>query len=542
MRPPPWLNDPTSLVIIDWSWWLNRAMHGPSGPEGMLPLVVGWLCQLLAYEPAHLAIALDSPGETWRHAKRHPTDPAWRYKADRPPKPPSFAYSSSTATRIAELHGIPCLWADAYEADDVIATLCARARDAGYRVWIATADKDIHELVEEDARSGLIVGTWNPFEGDLWTWRGPAAVREEYGVEPSQISDWLAIAGDKSDGVPGIGNDIGPTKAAAILAEHGTLAAALEAPVWSSTKTAEIEAEIKSLGKALAAKAKTQRGAVPSGTDWAAGQSEWAEIKVKREGLMLAKRVAGWHLTLKANAALALFSRELTALDCDAPFDAPWEDLPLGGYQVEELRNLYSKLGYARKAAEVPRREKRAPWRIPWTMDGGAPAPRRIDGDEAGRDERRGGEAVGHRRQALSPVLDVEPRVADEDSPPRAPVEQADAAQVGRVVGEPVGAPAAREQVRRTRESGVPALSPGAEDVPASRSPGDHPILTAPVTPPTDWADVEARLARRMVERAITSLGKKYAIEDLEGRKKFPRITAELRAELLAKLRGERAA
>jgi 5'-3' exonuclease len=358
-------------------------MHGEHGIDGMLPLMVGWLTQILAHEPAHLAIALDSPGETWRHRLRHPLDEAWRYKADRPPKPPEFTSIAKTATRIAELHAIPMLWADGYEADDLLATATARARDVGYRVWIATADKDLHHLVEDMEVPGrrernLVVGTWTPFERDTWVWRGPQAVREAYGVDPAQIPDWLAISGDKSDGVPGIGQGIGGTRAAAILARYPTLAEALAAPVWSSTKVAEVEADIKRLAKEIK---KGGDAAIP--------------LVVEREALMEAKRVEGWRLTLKAHEQLALFSRELTALDCDAPIDMPWEELPVGGFEVEELRALYTRHGFTKKAAEVPAFRKRAPWRLPWAAEE-RPRPQKGARSDAGSvEELRGADGSG---------------------------------------------------------------------------------------------------------------------------------------------------
>lgn len=349
MSPPPWLNDPSALVLVDWSWWCNRAFHGPSGLDGMLPLLVGWLTgSLLSWEPAHLALALDSPGETWRHAKRHPTDPDWRYKGQRPAKPEAFHEISAVATKLAEMHGIPCLWCDATEADDIIATATARARAAGYRVWIASADKDLHHLVEDEVRM------WNPFPRDGWETREPADVRAAFGVEPAQIADWLAIVGDASDGVPGVGQGLGPTRAAAILGRYGTLAEALAAPVWTSTKFAEIDREIDDLAKLA------KKKPIP----W-----EWGPIPERREALKVDRQIERWRLTLSAHRELATFSRELTALDCDAPLDMPWEDLPLGGYDVEAIRAWYTRHGMSRKAAEVPLRTKRAPWRLPWRSE-----------------------------------------------------------------------------------------------------------------------------------------------------------------------------
>ena len=77
----------------------------------------------------------------------------------------------------------------------------------------------------------------------------------------------------------------------------------------------------------------------------------------------------------------------------------------------------------------------------------------------------------------------------------------------------------------------------------------DPPALTAPRTGPgeEELARQEEALARTTVERALRSnmgpLGIRYAVEDVESRRKFPRLTDDVRAELLAALRkGEVAA
>jgi DNA polymerase-1 len=487
---PPWVGDPSALVLLDWSWWTNRAFHGQQGLDGMLPCLVGWLVQLLAWEPAHLALCLDSPGETRRHRKRHPADPDWRYKANRPPKPDQFFVIADTATRIAELHGIPCLWADAYEADDVIATAVAKARAAGYRVWICSADKDLHHLVERDEHSGVTVAMWNPF-GDRWETRGPEQVKAEFGVEPRQIADWLAIAGDGSDGVPGVGHGLGPTRAAAILAAYGTLAEALAAPVWSSTKVEEIEGAIKALAKEAAA----------------ASSQEVKAIKLdQRADLMQAKRVEGWRLTLVAHRVAAEFSRELTALDCDAPVDLPWEELPLGGYQVEELRAAYTRHGMTRKATEVPERSKRAPWAVPWSADNLRPEPRKGAKDDgstqqdAPADRRRSGDGSGPAGlRARASAAERLPVVVDADA------------------GEMAGQPA-------------PAESP----VPAGRGVD---WLNSEPDPPREEApeDLDERIVRAKIAKS-TALGRKYIAEDLERGKKY-RLRPGVAEQLLAELR-----
>ena len=61
---------------------------------------------------------------------------------------------------------------------------------------------------------------------------GPAEVFERYGVSPAQVPDFIALRGDPSDRIPGA-RGIGAKRAAQILAEYGTLDAALEAGRFS---------------------------------------------------------------------------------------------------------------------------------------------------------------------------------------------------------------------------------------------------------------------------------------------------------------------
>jgi 5'-3' exonuclease len=338
---PPWVNDPSALVIVDWSWWLHKAYA--LRDIDMSASVVGWLCNLLAYNPAHLCLALDSGGPTFRHRMQHPTNPEWRYKAGRPPKPPEFHTLCARITEIAELHAIPCLWANDYEGDDIAATVTRQARACGYRVWNCTADKDLAALVESDPdpKIGIVSGMWDNSSN---TWRGPAEVVERFGVQPHQIADWLAIMGDKGDNVPGV-DGLGADKAADLLMQFGTLDAALARDVWTLDELAACDAKIKGLTK-------------PAKTDPAA--------KDERAAWMHLKRVAGYHAVLRMSADVARFSRSLTALDCDAPIDIPWNDLPVGGFDHAALTDRYRRIGYTRKAAQVADFPKPAPWSTPW--------------------------------------------------------------------------------------------------------------------------------------------------------------------------------
>lgn len=347
---PPWVNDPSALVLVDWSSWLHRAWH-VGETSGMLAHLVGWLTSgLLAYQPAHLALVLDDSGETRRHKIAHPTDPTWRYKSDRERKPDAFYQIGRKASEIADLHAIPCLWTPGEEADDVIATITARARALGYRVWIASNDKDLHQLVEGTGR-GLVVGTWNRFQdestaGSCGSYRTSAEVRAKWGVEPHQIADLLAIAGDTGDGIPGV-EGLGFGKAASLLRAFGDLESALAPAPW-------IEEDFEGTKKRIASLARDSKkvGASP----------ESAEL---RTALMRRAALERDRARLCAQAELARFSRDLSALNCDCDIEIPWEDLPVGGFDAEALRARYTEIGYDRKAREVVSYPKRAPWSIP---------------------------------------------------------------------------------------------------------------------------------------------------------------------------------
>src|SRR3546814_6695532 len=52
-------------------------------------------------------------------------------------------------------------------------------------------------------------------------------VEEKFGVGPHLVGDVLALMGDSADNVPGI-RGIGPTTASKLVAEHGSLTAALD--------------------------------------------------------------------------------------------------------------------------------------------------------------------------------------------------------------------------------------------------------------------------------------------------------------------------
>jgi DNA polymerase-1 len=110
-----------------------------------------------------------------------------------------------------------------YEADDFLAAAARAETRRGGRTLVVTSDRDAFQLASDT------VTVLMPKRGVRELERiGPAEVRERYGVDPAQVPDFIALRGDPSDRLPGA-SGIGPAKAAAILAEHGSLEAALRA-------------------------------------------------------------------------------------------------------------------------------------------------------------------------------------------------------------------------------------------------------------------------------------------------------------------------
>lgn len=116
---------------------------------------------------------------------------------------------------VRQYYGVEC------EADDVIATLATTLRRKGCEVIIYTGDSDLRQLVGPGV---TIASPGVRSSGDkLYDFQ---TVVERYGVRPGQLPDWKALAGDSSDGIPGLPG-IGEKTASALIAEFGTLKAVI---------------------------------------------------------------------------------------------------------------------------------------------------------------------------------------------------------------------------------------------------------------------------------------------------------------------------
>ena len=131
------------------------------------------------------------------------------YKANRDPAPEDLKRQFKLCQQLSRLLGVSVFADDSYEADDLIGTLHQTHAEQGHAVCVVSADKDLAQLVRP---------------GDWWWDYGKskpldfAALTEKFGVRPDQVCDYLALAGDAVDNIPGV-KGIG-AKTACILLNH----------------------------------------------------------------------------------------------------------------------------------------------------------------------------------------------------------------------------------------------------------------------------------------------------------------------------------
>ncbi len=273
-----------TLFLIDGSSQMYRAYHafrgkGLSNQEGhtthAVYVFVTMLRKLIAdHKPAYMAASFDLAGPTFRD--RIVDD----YKANRVAMPDDLAEQINWVHQACEALGVPIVTAEGYEADDVIGTLARRAASEGFEVAIVSIDKDFFQLVHDGIR------VYDPREDGAWF--DAAGVVEKFGVQPSQVTDVLALVGDTSDNVAGVPG-IGKKGAIDLITQYGSLDALLE---------------------------------------------KAGELKPKPREALLTHRAA------------ALQSRELVTIRTDVPLDVDFDTLKYRGASRERCYELFSRLAF----------------------------------------------------------------------------------------------------------------------------------------------------------------------------------------------------
>lgn len=285
------------IHLIDGTYELFRSFYGPppkKAPDGReVGATVGLLRSLLALlaEPdvTHIACAFDHVVESFRN------DLFAGYKDGADINPELLAQFSLAEEAVTAL-GIVVWPMVEFEADDALATAVTRFKDdtAVTQIVICSPDKDLAQLVTSER-----IVCWDRRREIVYD---ETAVVEKYGVAPVSIPDWLALVGDKADGIPGI-------------------------PAWGAKSAATLLAQFQHIEN------------IPDDT------TQW-NISAGR-----ARRLAE---NLNAQREQALLYRRLTTLRTDVPITESLADLEWRGAQAQ-LRQLCEQLGVTDLPDRIPR-------------------------------------------------------------------------------------------------------------------------------------------------------------------------------------------
>jgi DNA polymerase-1 len=219
-----------SLLAIDGDSLTHRAYHAlpktmttaHGRPSGALVGFANFLIRLWQTEqPRAVLVGWDTLGVPTYRNEVFPAYQGGRVFDD------AIVEQLDLLPQLVEAMGFAAAKAPGYEADDFLAAAVADEEARDGETLVATSDRDAFQLVSE--RTTVL----QPVRGVSELARiGPAEVRERYGVDPRQVPDFIALRGDPSDKLPGA-RGVGPKTAAAILAEYGSLEAALEAGRFS---------------------------------------------------------------------------------------------------------------------------------------------------------------------------------------------------------------------------------------------------------------------------------------------------------------------
>ena len=208
------------LHLIDGSAFIFRAYHAlpplTRKSDGLPVGAVAGFCNMLQRyvenntgpdAPTHVAVIFDHSGKTFRNEMYD------LYKANRSATPEDLIPQFPLTRAATRAFNVACKEVEGFEADDIIATLACRAREAGGACTIISSDKDLMQLVGGgvvmlDAMKNKVIDR--------------DGVVEKFGVTPERVVDVQALAGDSVDNVPGAPG-IGIKTAALLINEYGSL-------------------------------------------------------------------------------------------------------------------------------------------------------------------------------------------------------------------------------------------------------------------------------------------------------------------------------
>jgi len=204
------------LILVDGTAYLFRSyfstlssnLSNESGfPTGAIFGVINSIKHLQRKYPNDKIIMIfDAKGSNFRH------DMYSQYKENRKPADEALIMQIEPLYKIVRAMGFHFLCIEDVEADDVIATVSKLAQERDFKAIIASSDKDLYQLVNQNINQLDMKGKLYDVE----------KVEEKMGVKPYQIRDLLALTGDSSDNIPGVPG-VGPKTAAKWLQLYGDI-------------------------------------------------------------------------------------------------------------------------------------------------------------------------------------------------------------------------------------------------------------------------------------------------------------------------------
>ncbi|XP_042462796.1 DNA polymerase I-like isoform X2 [Zingiber officinale] len=213
------LFDGTAIMYRSYYKLLAKLHHGLLGHadgngDWVLTIftALSLLLDALEFVPSHVAVVFDHDGITFRHMI-YPS-----YKSNRIPTPDTVIQALQYFKASIKAMSIKVIEVPGVEADDVVGTLAVNSVSAGYKVRIVSPDKDFFQVLSPSLRILRLAS-----RGSGMVSFGLEDFAKRYGdLKPSQFVDIAALAGDKSDNIPGV-EGIGEINALKLITKFGSL-------------------------------------------------------------------------------------------------------------------------------------------------------------------------------------------------------------------------------------------------------------------------------------------------------------------------------
>jgi len=216
------VNFTMALYLIDGNSYVYRAFFAIRGlsdsrgrPTNAIFGFTNMLMKIIREKaPGGLIVSFDTPHPTERHGLFE------GYKAGRPETPGDLIEQIPSIKEVLEAMRIEVFEMPGFEADDVLAAIAREAAGRGMEVFIVSSDKDMLQLV------GGPVKVYDPMKDRVLD---EDYVKERFGVPPARVVEFMALAGDAADNIPGV-KGVGEKTAKALLGEFASLEELLSHP------------------------------------------------------------------------------------------------------------------------------------------------------------------------------------------------------------------------------------------------------------------------------------------------------------------------